>query len=157
MPNSDEIVIESSALSKPLILSRTELHRKWARTSYEMQKLRDDSECARQEYAGLLNKKDKGLFYQLTFDHTQMQLPRELVEIKPRVAILREQGVNGQREMAYAFMRAGFIAVDMHMSDLISGERKLSDFVGVAACGGFSYGDVLGAGSGWAKSILFNK
>ncbi len=136
---------------------RVALRRAWSETSYHMQKLRDNPECAQQEYDRLLDAQDPGLSVSLTFDPSQdIAAPFVGRGSRPRVAILREQGVNGQVEMAAAFDRAGFAAVDVHMSDLISGRASLRDFKGFAACGGFSYGDVLGAGEGWAKSILFN-
>ena len=129
----------------------------WANTSYAMQSLRDNSECAKQEYARIQDEKDSGLFSELSFDiNEDIAAPFLNNQAKPRIAILREQGVNGQLEMAAAFDRAGFDAIDVHMSDIISGEVKLEQFNALVACGGFSYGDVLGAGEGWAKSILFN-
>jgi phosphoribosylformylglycinamidine synthase len=131
------------------------LQRIWSETSYQMQKLRDNPDCAQQEFDRLLEAADPGLHAKLTYDLNEKTSPI-LLRSRPRIAILREQGVNGQVEMAAAFDRAGFAAVDVHMSDIISGRVKLADFKGVAACGGFSYGDVLGAGEGWAKSILFN-
>ena len=129
------------------------LQRIWSATTYQMQKLRDNPACAQQEYDRILNAADPGLHVKLTYDPNDA--PRPALS-RPKIAILREQGVNGQVEMAAAFDRAGFAAVDVHMSDIIAGRVKLADFKGVAACGGFSYGDVLGAGEGWAKSILFN-
>jgi phosphoribosylformylglycinamidine synthase len=139
------------------------LQRIWSETTYQMQKLRDNPVCAQQEFDGLLDAADPGLHVKLTYDQNESSKPprAELVNgrailTRPKIAILREQGVNGQIEMAAAFDRAGFATVDVHMSDIISGRVKLADFKGVAACGGFSYGDVLGAGEGWAKSILFN-
>ena len=131
------------------------LRRIWSETTYQMQKLRDNPACAQQEYDRTLDARDPGLHVQLTYDLNENTAPAFL-KYRPKMAILREQGVNGQVEMAAAFDRAGFAAVDVHMSDIISGRVKLGDFKGVAACGGFSYGDVLGAGEGWAKSILFN-
>jgi phosphoribosylformylglycinamidine synthase len=131
------------------------LRRIWSDTTYQMQKLRDNPVCAQQEYDRTLDAKDAGLHVNLTYDLNENVAPA-LLKSRPRMAILREQGVNGQVEMAAAFDRAGFDAVDVHMSDIISGRVALADFKGVAACGGFSYGDVLGAGEGWAKSILFN-
>ncbi len=131
------------------------LRRIWSETTYQMQKLRDNPACAQQEYDRTLDAKDAGLHAKLTYDLNENVAPA-LLKSRPKMAILREQGVNGQVEMAAAFDRAGFAAVDVHMSDIISGRVKLADFKGVAACGGFSYGDVLGAGEGWAKSILFN-
>ncbi len=131
------------------------LRRIWSETTYQMQKLRDNPACAQQEFDRTLDAKDPGLHVQLTYDPNESVAPA-LLKSRPRMAILREQGVNGHVEMAAAFDRAGFAAVDVHMSDIISGRVKLQDFKGVVACGGFSYGDVLGAGEGWAKSILFN-
>jgi phosphoribosylformylglycinamidine synthase len=131
------------------------LQRIWSETTYQMQKLRDNPACAQQEFDGLLDAADPGLQVKLTYDLNENIGQRYLLS-RPRIAILREQGVNGQVEMAAAFDRAGFATVDVHMSDIISGRVSLRDFKGIAACGGFSYGDVLGAGEGWAKSILFN-
>jgi phosphoribosylformylglycinamidine synthase len=124
-----------------------------------MQRLRDHPECAQQEFDRILDERDPGLHVALTFDPTVPLAPYRGdggTRGKPRIAILREQGVNGQMEMAAAFDRTGFHAIDVHMSDIISGRVTLREFEGFAACGGFSYGDVLGAGEGWAKSILFN-
>ena len=137
--------------------SRIDLQRAWSSTSYQMQSLRDDAACAQQAYDTILAADDPGLSAQLSFDIQQdIAAPYVQRGEKPKVAILREQGVNGQLEMAAAFTRAGFSCVDVHMSDIISGEKHLNDFVGLAACGGFSYGDVLGAGRGWASTILHN-
>jgi phosphoribosylformylglycinamidine synthase len=162
-------MIEISRHKKMLFSeSGVNLQRIWSETSYQIQKLRDHPDCAQQEFDRLLDAADPGLHVKLTYDpnkssyaaspsgkstagaHTKINLSR------PRIAILREQGVNGQVEMAAAFDRAGFTALDVHMSDIISGRVSLRDFKGIAACGGFSFGDVLGAGVGWAKSILFN-
>jgi len=134
--------------------TRADLQQAWSETSYRMQALRDNPDCAKQEFEQIKNDNDAGLFAQLSFDLSKNELTNSAQ--KPKVAILREQGVNGHVEMAAAFDKAGFRAVDVHMSELISGKKDLSEFVGFAACGGFSYGDVLGAGEGWAKSILFN-
>ena len=121
-----------------------------------MQALRDNPECADQEFA-LIRKNDPGLSVSLSYDiNDDICAPYINRGARPRVAILREQGVNGHVEMAAAFDRAGFAAHDVHMSDILSGRVNLQDFKGLAACGGFSYGDVLGAGEGWAKTILFN-
>lgn len=137
--------------------SRIHLHRLWSQTSYKMQMLRDNPQCAQQAYDALLDKNDPGLNVKLTFDPNEnISAPFLNLKLKPKVAILREQGVNGQMEMAAAFDRAGFSAIDVHMTDIIEGRISLKEFTGLAACGGFSYGDVLGAGQGWAKSILFN-
>ncbi|HEY0665837.1 MAG TPA: phosphoribosylformylglycinamidine synthase [Gallionella sp.] len=132
------------------------LQRLWSETTYHLQQLRDNPVCAQSEFDRLLDVKDPGLHAKLTYDPNENVSPA-LLRSRPKIAILREQGVNGQVEMAAAFDRAGFQAVDVHMSDIISGRVKLEDFKGFAACGGFSYGDVLGAGEGWAKSILLNQ
>ncbi|KAI1391215.1 phosphoribosylformylglycinamidin [Hypoxylon trugodes] len=142
-------------------LDRREIQQWWAKTSFEMQKLRDNPSCAESEYSTILDQSDPGLSYRLTFDPSDTILPLTasitgLFGKNPRVAILREQGVNGHTEMAFAFKAAGFDPIDVMMTDIISG-RSLADFVGLAACGGFSYGDVLGAGQGWAKSILMHE
>jgi len=131
--------------------TRAQLESWWSDTSYQIQKLRDNPTSADQEFAAIKDDKDPGLATKLTFKPTPAAY-----KTKPKVAIFREQGVNGQVEMAAAFDRAGFTSIDVHLNDLISGKYKLDDFVGLAACGGFSYGDVLGAGEGWAKTILFN-
>ncbi len=147
-------IIEIRHGGSPLLeAARVELHRIWSETSHRMQSLRDNPDCALEEYDGLLDVHDPGL-------NAVIQAPVEsapaVSSLRPRVAVLREQGVNGQIEMAAAFDRAGFDAVDVHMSDILAGRTELSAFQGLVACGGFSYGDVLGAGGGWAKSILFN-
>jgi phosphoribosylformylglycinamidine synthase len=138
-----------------LDLSRVELHRAWSETTYRMQALRDHPDCAREEHDRLLDAEDPGLSVRLTFDPAA-PTAAFVGGARPRVAILREQGVNGHVEMAAAFDRAGFEAVDVHMSDVLSGRTGLEGVRGLVACGGFSYGDVLGAGGGWARSILFN-
>ena len=134
-----------------------ELQRLWSETSYHLQSLRDNPLCAQQEYEAVMDMDDPGLSVSLSY------APREAITapyikagVRPALAILREQGVNGQVEMAAAFDQAGFAAVDVHLSDIVSGRVGLRDFRGFAACGGFSYGDVLGAGGGWAYSILYN-
>lgn len=133
------------------------LQRIWSETSYRIQRLRDNAECAEQEYDLLLDESNPGLSARLSFDvNADVAAPFINTGVRPRMAILREQGVNGQTEMAAAFHRAGFSVVDVHMSDIIAGRVSLEDFKGLVACGGFSYGDVLGAGGGWAKSVLFN-
>lgn len=133
------------------------LRKSWSATTYHMQKLRDNPECAKQEYDSMLNNEKPTLFSSLTYQTDEdVAAPYLNVGKKPRMAILREQGVNGQVEMAAAFSKAGFEAVDVHMSDLLGGKMDLDSFRGLVACGGFSYGDVLGAGEGWAKSILYN-
>ncbi len=137
--------------------SRTELREAWSETSFLMQSLRDNPDCASEEYARATDPADPGLSARLTYEPSQdVAAPYVQTGLRPRVAILREQGVNSQVEMAAAFHRAGFEALDVHMTDLIAGRQNLEDYRGLVACGGFSYGDVLGAGEGWAKSILFN-
>jgi phosphoribosylformylglycinamidine synthase len=136
---------------------RSDLRKLWSKTSFEMQKLRDNPACAEQEYALKTDDTNPGLTANLSFDlNEDVAAPYILKGAKPQVAILREQGVNSHVEMAAAFNRAGFAAKDVHMSDILSGNVSLENFHGMVACGGFSYGDVLGAGEGWAKSILFN-
>ncbi len=133
------------------------LQRTWTETSYQIQRLRDNAKCAEQEFEALLDQDDPGLSAKLTFDiNADISAPYIKKGLRPRVAVLREQGVNGHVEMAAAFDRAGFAAVDVHMSDILEGRIDLDTFKGLVACGGFSYGDVLGAGEGWAKSILFH-
>ena len=137
--------------------SRTTLRTWWAETTWQMQRLRDNPECADQEHEAKKNDLDPGLNVDLTFKPEEdIAAPYIATGARPKVAVLREQGVNSHIEMAAAFHRAGFDAVDVHMSDLLAGRRGLEDFQTLVACGGFSYGDVLGAGEGWAKSILFN-
>jgi phosphoribosylformylglycinamidine synthase len=143
--------------------NRSNLQQTWSKTSYHMQKMRDNPESADQEFENILDDANPGLSWNPTFDPKDRGLPimTSLSQYspfnnKPRVAILREQGVNGQAEMAFAFNTAGFSAVDVHMTDIISGRVSLASFAGLAACGGFSYGDVLGAGQGWAKSVLLH-
>jgi phosphoribosylformylglycinamidine synthase len=138
-----------------LQLGRAQLQRQWSATSFRIQALRDNPVTARQEFDRILDDQDPGLHARLTFDATDDIARPYRAAAGPRVAILREQGVNSQYEMAAAFMRAGFIAVDVHMSDLLAGRDNLANFHGAVACGGFSFGDVLGAGGGWAKSILY--
>ena len=155
--NDDDQVRFTLEGEEVLVDSRTQLHRAWAQTSYRLQSMRDNADCAQQEYDALLDDKNPGLNSLLTYN-TDEDIAADLIasNIRPRIAILREQGVNGQLEMAAAFVKAGFDCVDVHMSDILEGRRALSEFKGLIACGGFSYGDVLGAGEGWAKSILFN-
>jgi phosphoribosylformylglycinamidine synthase len=132
--------------------TRAELQAVWAETSYKMQSLRDDPVSAQQEFSLIKDDSHHGLFYNLSFGP---ELPR-VVTARPKVAILREQGVNGHVEMAWSFTQAGFLAIDVHMTDILSGQVTLADFRGLAACGGFSYGDVLGAGNGWASTVVLN-
>lgn len=137
--------------------SRSRLRAIWAETTDRMQRLRDNPDCAAQEWAIKTDTANPGLHAELTFDlNEDIAAPYIMQGVAPQVAILREQGVNSHYEMAAAFDRAGFKAVDVHMSDILSGRVTLDSFNALAACGGFSYGDVLGAGEGWAKSILFN-
>ena len=137
--------------------SRSELYRAWAETSWRMQSLRDNPDCAQQEYDLLLDNNDPGLHAVLTYDlDDNIAAPYIATGVRPQVAILREQGVNGHVEMAAAFDAAGFASIDVHMSDILEGRVSLREFKGMVACGGFSYGDVLGAGRGWASSILYN-
>ncbi|MFJ4347019.1 phosphoribosylformylglycinamidine synthase [Pseudomonas sp. NPDC089401] len=136
---------------------RRMLQRQWAETSYQVQRLRDNADCADQEFDLLLEEDNPGLSVKLGYDvNDDIAAPYIKKGVRPQVAILREQGVNGQVEMAAAFDRAGFAAIDVHMSDILAGRVDFEAFKGLVACGGFSYGDVLGAGEGWAKSALFN-
>ncbi|EEZ74919.1 phosphoribosylformylglycinamidine synthase [Neisseria lactamica ATCC 23970] len=137
--------------------NRADLQRAWQETSHAIQRLRDNPACADSEFALIGDNGRSALFADLKFDvNEDIAAPFINSGAKPKIAILREQGVNGQIEMAAAFTRAGFDAYDVHMSDLMAGRVRLADFKMLAACGGFSYGDVLGAGEGWAKSILFH-
>ncbi|ATQ77260.1 phosphoribosylformylglycinamidine synthase [Massilia violaceinigra] len=137
--------------------ARSALHRVWSETSWRIARLRDNPACADAEYERLLDETDPGITPKLTFDPSEnIAAPFVATGVRPRVAILREQGVNSHIETAWVMHQAGFAAVDVHMSDLIAGRAKLDDFQGIIAVGGFSYGDVLGAGEGWAKTILFN-
>ena len=156
-PNArDEIRLVRNA--RPVLAEpRAALQRAWSEVSFRMQGLRDNPDCAQEEFDRLLDAEDPGLAAAPAFDPQQdVAAPFVGRGARPRLAVLREQGVNGQAEMAAAFDRAGFEAVDVHMTDLIGARVRLAGFKGVVACGGFSYGDVLGAGEGWAKSILFN-
>ncbi len=152
----DEIRVTRNA-KRVLREKRVDLQRAWSETSYQMQAMRDNPSCAQQEFDRILDVADPGLTPKLTFD-PQDDFTKVYLELsgKPRVAILREQGVNSHYEMAAAFDKAGFAAVDVHMSDILSGRVSLKDFKGLVACGGFSYGDVLGAGLGWARTILMH-
>ena len=139
------------------VFALADLQAAWQETSHQIQRLRDNPACADSEFALLADKERSKLFANLSFDlKDDIAAPYLSGSLQPKIAILREQGVNGHVEMAAAFTRAGFQAVDVHMSDLLSGRADLADFQMLAACGGFSYGDVLGAGEGWAKTILFN-
>ncbi len=145
--SDDDVVLE---------LSRATMQREWSEMSYRIQALRDNPATAAEEFERLLDDKDPGLNAVLSFDPKNDIARIYRGSEKPRIAILREQGVNSQNEMAAAFMRAGFAAIDVHMSDLLSGRDTLENYQGLVACGGFSFGDVLGAGGGWAKSILYH-
>lgn len=141
---------------------RKDLHQKWSHTSWAMQRLRDNPECADSEKMNIADDNDPGLRYKITFKPQENIMTyttsfTSQIRAKPRVAILREEGINGQAEMAFAFASAGFSPIDVHMTDILSGRFSLASVVGLAACGGFSYGDVLGAGQGWAKSVLLHE
>ncbi|MBQ56779.1 MAG: phosphoribosylformylglycinamidine synthase [Pseudomonadaceae bacterium] len=154
--NNSEVLISYHG-EKVFTGERRMLQREWSSTSYQIQRLRDNAECADQEFDALLEEDNPGLSVKLGFDvNENISAPYIKKGLRPQIAVLREQGVNGQVEMAAAFDRAGFNAIDVHMSDILSGRVSLEQFKGMVACGGFSYGDVLGAGEGWAKSILFN-
>ena len=153
--NDDDFVRISHQNEELMALARTQLIRWWWETSYQIQRIRDNADCADEEYDRWLDAADPGLNAQVLFENEAFSADISSGS-RPRVAILREQGVNGQLEMAAAFYNAGFEAIDVHMSDVLSQNVSLDHFVGLVACGGFSYGDVLGAGEGWAKSILFN-
>ncbi len=155
--NGDDTIIFNRGENTVLNHTRTELRTIWAETTYQMQARRDNPECAKQEFDAKFDAKDPGLNVKLNFDlNEDIAAPYIATGAKPQMAILREQGVNSHLEMAAAFNRAGFAAIDVHMSDILEGRLTLEQFKGLVACGGFSYGDVLGAGEGWAKSILFN-
>ena len=155
-PRLDERIVVNTPTFELIDSRRGALQQLWAQNSHAIQRERDNADCADQEFDQICQE-DPGLSAQLSFDiNTDVAAPMIATGVRPKIAILREQGVNGQAEMAAAFHRAGFEAVDVHMSDLKTGRRHLSDFKGLAACGGFSYGDVLGAGEGWAKGVLFD-
>ncbi len=156
LTNDDNITFTRDGVN---VLSNTRVHFRsaWAETTYRMQALRDNPACAKSEFDAKSDAKDPGLNVKTTYDiNEDVSAPFVNKGVAPKVAILREQGVNSQNEMAAAFTKAGFNAIDVHMSDILQGRVSLDTFNALAACGGFSYGDVLGAGEGWAKSILFN-
>ncbi|HFC8494986.1 TPA: phosphoribosylformylglycinamidine synthase [Neisseria subflava] len=154
---SDERIVIRNQKGIVLGQNRADLQRAWQETSHAIQRLRDNPACADNEFALIDDNERSALFADVKFDvNEDIAAPFINSGAKPKIAILREQGVNGQIEMAAAFTRAGFDAYDVHMSDLMAGRVHLADFKMLAACGGFSYGDVLGAGEGWAKSILFH-
>jgi phosphoribosylformylglycinamidine synthase len=144
--NDDEVVLRAD---------RIDMQRAWSETSFRIQSLRDNPETAAEEFERILDADDPGLNVKLKFDPSEDIAAPFIGGAKPKIAVLREQGVNSQFEMAAAVMRAGFAAHDVHMSDLLEGRQSLADFQGLVACGGFSFGDVLGAGGGWAKSVLY--
>ncbi len=154
--NNDDTIRFSKNSKNVFSALRKDLYSAWSETSYRMQALRDNPECAQQEF-DLIKQENPGLSVSLSYDPSEdVAAPFINKGSRPTVAVLREQGVNGHVEMAAAFTRAGFSAVDVHMSDILAGRVSLNDFKGLAACGGFSYGDVLGAGEGWAKTVLYN-
>ena len=155
-PAADDMLTVRNNGREVLRRARIELRGAWSELSFRMQSLRDNPRTAREEYEAILDAADPGLNVRLTFDPAEDVTAPFAGGARPRVAILREQGVNSQLEMAAACMRAGFEACDVHMSDILAGREDLRQFAGVIACGGFSFGDVLGAGGGWAKSILHN-
>ncbi len=155
--NTDDRIIFRRNGEDVINETRTYFRSIWAETTYHMQALRDNPACAKSEFDAKSDAKDPGLNVKLTYNvNEDIAAPYIAKGVAPRIAILREQGVNSQGEMAAAFNRAGFECIDVHMSDILTGKVSLKDFQALAACGGFSYGDVLGAGEGWAKSILFN-
>jgi phosphoribosylformylglycinamidine synthase len=157
--NDDQIVIQASN-SALFASTRCKLRQQWSETTLALQALRDEPDSAKQQYEQAIDPDNAGFSVHVPFDLKQRAaepwLTTTIVHEKPRIAILREQGINGQIEMAAAFYRAGFSCIDVHMSDIMGGNVRLDSFRGLVACGGFSYGDVLGAGQGWAKSILLN-
>jgi len=156
-PNDRDVIEIYRDAKKVYDAPRSELQRAWSEVSWRIARLRDNPACADAEYDALLDAADPGISPVLTFDPAQdVSAPFVGKGARPRVAILREQGVNSHLETAYAFDRSGFDTHDVHMSDLLEGRVTLADFAGAVACGGFSYGDVLGAGEGWAKTIRFN-
>jgi phosphoribosylformylglycinamidine synthase len=155
---ANDLVVMTAGDAVVVKRSRTDLRVIWAETTHQMQALRDNPACADQEFAAKKDNSDPGLNVSLSFDVLEdVAAPYIAKGAKPKMAILREQGVNSHVEMAAAFDRAGFEAVDIHMSDILTGQAVLDHYNGLVACGGFSYGDVLGAGEGWAKSVLFNE
>jgi phosphoribosylformylglycinamidine synthase len=156
-PGTDQRVVMASHRKVVIDKDVLKLQRLWAETSFRMQELRDHPDCAREAFESILNRGNRGLYAELSFNPAEDICAPFVNSLRPKMAVLREQGVNGQVEMAAAFDRAGFDCVDVHMSDIIAGQISLDDFQGLAACGGFSFGDVLGAGRGWALSVLYNQ
>jgi phosphoribosylformylglycinamidine synthase len=153
----DQQIVVAVNGTKIVDAPRSRLQGYWAETSYQMQRLRDNPDCAKEEFEAIADNADPGLNVSLSFDRDEPIAAAFILSgVRPKMAILREQGVNGQLEMAASFDHAGFTAVDVHMSDILEGRIDLADFKGLVACGGFSYGDVLGAGRGWASTILHN-
>jgi len=155
-PASDALIAMKQGEKNLFEADVQDLHQIWAETSSRMQSLRDNPDCAAEAFAVIADREDRGLFAELTFDPSEDICAPFVNTSRPRMAVLREQGVNGQIEMAAAFDRAGFECTDVHMSDVIEGRITLDAFQGLVACGGFSFGDVLGAGRGWANSVMFN-
>ncbi|MFO7286862.1 MAG: phosphoribosylformylglycinamidine synthase [Gammaproteobacteria bacterium] len=155
-PTREKDIVVRRGDSERYRAPRVELRRIWSELTFRIESLRDDPECAREALETKLDEDDPGLNVRLTFDPNEPSVHANRVNRRPKVAVLREQGVNSQREMAAALARAGFEAHDVHMSDLFAGRKRLDAYVGLVACGGFSYGDVLGAGEGWAKTILYH-
>ena len=154
---SDDRIVFTYDHQEVLADSRVNFQRSWSETTWRMQSLRDNPVCAQQEYDSILDAADPGISMSVSFDmDDDISAPYIHAGKRPRIAILREQGVNGHIEMAAAFDRAGFESIDVHMTDIHEQRIRLEEFHGLVACGGFSYGDVLGAGRGWANSILFN-
>ena len=153
-PISDHTITILNDNKVVLSETRTQLQEYWSQTSYKIQSLRDNPKSAQEEFNKIADNNDPGISPIINFD---IPTTLNIKKTKPKIAILREQGVNGHNEMAAAFYYAGFEAHDVHMSDIARGKRNLNEFQALAACGGFSFGDVLGAGQGWAKSILFNQ
>ncbi|MCG8146743.1 phosphoribosylformylglycinamidine synthase [Moraxella sp. PS-22] len=154
--DEDSLLIQTA--TQNLRFERSELEQEWSKVGYHIAKNRDNPECVQQAFDLIGDNSHQGLIAQANYDLNQaIEAPYiNSRTVQPKVAVLREQGVNGQLEMAAGFKRAGLEAVDVHMSDLLKGRVNLRDFDGLVACGGFSYGDVLGAGAGWAKSVLFH-
>ena len=156
-PHLEQSIVFSYRDTDLITSCRRELQKIWSKTSFMMQAIRDDPTCAQQAFDNISDDADPGLHAALSYDVEDSVRAPSIITQRPSVAILREQGVNGHVEMAAAFFQAGFDSVDVHMTDIISGRIGLRYFVGLVACGGFSYGDVLGAGQGWAKTILYNQ
>jgi phosphoribosylformylglycinamidine synthase len=155
-PTDDRQITISNRGSFLFEMQVQDLQQRWAETSFRMQSLRDNPDCAREAFDAIADRDDAGLFAELSFDPNEDITAPFINSTRPKMAVLREQGVNGQVEMAAAFDKAGFDCSDVHMSDIIEGRISLADFQGLVACGGFSFGDVLGAGRGWASSVMFN-